>query len=107
MLRWSKVLATNNSLAKSQEPIRKKKVEIKVTKYIDLRSIFFILISNREARRLYLRYNAIDSFEEVRKLKDLPKLTSLSLIGNPVCSEPDYRYENFSNMSLNFHTKHH
>ena len=57
-------------------------------------------------RRLYLRYNAIDSFEEVRKLKDLPKLTSLSLIGNPVCSEPDYRYENFSNMSLNFHKKH-
>ena len=97
MLRWSKVLATNNSLAKSQEPIRKK-VEIKVIKYIDLRSIFFILVSNCEARRLYLRYNAIDSFEEVRKLKDLPKLTSLSLIGNPVCSEPDYRYENFSNI---------
>jgi Leucine-rich repeat (LRR) protein len=42
-------------------------------------------------RRLYLRYNNIESFEEIKKLKDLPELTSLSLIGNDICAHPDYR----------------
>ena len=42
-------------------------------------------------RRLYLRHNNIDSFDEIRKLKALPYLTSLSLIGNEICRHPDYR----------------
>ena len=42
-------------------------------------------------RRLYLRHNNIESFEEIRKLKLLPNLTSLSLIGNEICRHPEYR----------------
>merc|ERR1712130_73847 len=44
-------------------------------------------------RRLYLRHNSIDSFDEIRKLKMLPNLTSLSLIGNEICKHPEYRSE--------------
>jgi len=44
-------------------------------------------------KRLYLRHNEIDSFQEIKKLKKISSLSSLSLIGNPICQLENYRRE--------------
>ena len=44
-------------------------------------------------KRLYLRHNEIDSFQEIKKLRKISSLSSLSLIGNPICQLENYRYE--------------
>ncbi|CAG5111924.1 Oidioi.mRNA.OKI2018_I69.chr2.g6195.t1.cds [Oikopleura dioica] len=49
------------------------------------------ILQLQNLRRLFLRYNEISSFEEVEKLKNLPNLESLSLIGNEIYKHPDYR----------------
>jgi len=49
------------------------------------------ILKLKNLKRLYLRHNQIEDMGEIRKLKRLPKLTSLSLIGNPVCKGLDYR----------------
>ena len=43
-------------------------------------------------KRLYLRHNEIDSFQEIKKLRKISSLSSLSLIGNPICQLENYRY---------------
>jgi len=49
------------------------------------------ILKLKSLKRLYLRHNQIEDMGEIRKLKKLPKLTSLSLIGNPICKNADYR----------------
>ena len=49
------------------------------------------ILQLQNLRRFFLRYNELSSFEEVEKLKNLPNLESLSLIGNEIYKHPDYR----------------
>ena len=53
------------------------------------------ILKLKNLKRLYLRHNQIEDMGEIRKLKKLPKLTSLSLIGNPICKALDYRFNYF------------
>ena len=46
-------------------------------------------------KRLYLRHNEIDNFQEIKKLRKISSLSSLSLIGNPICQLENYRYKNW------------
>ena len=59
--------------------------------YAGLQSVDSIL-QLQNLKRLFLRYNEISSFEEIQKLKNLPNLESLSLIGNEIYKHPEYRY---------------
>jgi hypothetical protein len=47
--------------------------------------------SCRHLQQLLLRDNQISSFDELHYLEDLPCLTTLSLINNPITQRPNYR----------------
>jgi hypothetical protein len=47
--------------------------------------------SCKRLQQLLLRDNQISSFDELRHLQDLPCLTTLSLINNPIAQRPNYR----------------
>jgi hypothetical protein len=47
--------------------------------------------SCKHLQQLLLRDNQISSFDELRYLQDLPCLTTLSLINNPIAQRPSYR----------------
>ncbi|XP_002740743.1 leucine-rich repeat-containing protein 51-like [Saccoglossus kowalevskii] len=57
----------------------------------DISKIDSILVNHSHLKMLYLHGNNINDLEEVDKLADLPNLISLSLHGNPLENEKEYR----------------
>lgn len=51
-----------------------------------------VLTQLKELRLLYLHGNYISKLSEVDKLAVLPSLHTITLHGNPIVTEPDYRY---------------
>lgn len=51
-----------------------------------------VLTQLKELRLLYLHGNRICKLSEVDKLAVLPSLHTITLHGNPIVTEPDYRY---------------
>jgi len=57
----------------------------------ELTSINACVTKYPNIRSLYLHGNAIDNFNEVKKLKKMPNLRRLTLHGNPIDHIPQYR----------------